>query len=70
MPNGTRFVANISIGTLGLPDANLSAALGEVVRQEVLNRTAAAEDRAAVWVNTTIVPNVSRLALQSSYLPK
>jgi hypothetical protein len=46
--------------TVGTGDGSLAAALGDVVREAVMNRTAAAEDRAAVVVNTTIVAaNVS-----------
>jgi hypothetical protein len=59
MPNGTRFVANITLLTGGGPDSNLSAALGDAVRVAVLNRTLVPEDKAAVWVNTSFVTNVS-----------
>ncbi|WIA37860.1 hypothetical protein OEZ86_014709 [Tetradesmus obliquus] len=57
LPNGTRFVANISVATNGLGNNDLAAALTDVVRNAVLNATAAAEDKAAVWVNTTIAAN-------------
>ncbi|WIA39725.1 hypothetical protein OEZ86_005787 [Tetradesmus obliquus] len=54
MPNGTRFVANVTVITTGAADANLAAALGDVVRDAVLNNTPAQENKAAVWVNTSI----------------
>jgi hypothetical protein len=61
MPNGTRFLANISV-TLGggSSSTELSAALANVVREAVLNGTLAAEDQAAVWINTTTGTDVSR----------
>jgi hypothetical protein len=54
----------------GLASTELAAALGDVVREAVMNHTAAAEDQAAVWINTTIDPYVSGLAGAQGRLEK